>query len=72
MYVIEGVVGYGINIIGTIDKYEEALLFSSLYYYTRGHVIHIHGWSQSHFVDFNVKHHVNRFRFQSFFLFYRI
>ena len=66
--------GYGINIIGTIDKYEEALLFSSLYYYTRGHVIHIYGWSQSHFVDFYmyVKHHVNRFRFQSFFLFYRI
>ena len=31
--------GYGINIIGTINKYEEALLFSSLYYYTRGHVI---------------------------------
>ncbi len=25
----------------------------------------IHGWSQSHYVDFIVKHHVNHFRFQS-------
>ena len=30
----------------------------------------IHGWSQSHYVDFIVKHHVNHFRFQS--LFYSI
>ena len=28
------------------------------------------GWSQSHYVDFIVKHHVNHFRFQS--LFYSI
>ena len=25
----------------------------------------IHGWSQSHYVDFIVKHHVNHFLFQS-------
>ena len=30
----------------------------------------INGWSQSHYVDFIVKHHVNHFRFQS--LFYSI
>ena len=30
----------------------------------------IHGWSQSHYIDFIVKHHVNHFRFQS--LFYSI
>ena len=27
----------------------------------------IHGWSQSHYVDSIVKHHVNHFRFQSLF-----
>ncbi len=27
-----------------------------------------HGWYQSHYVDFNVRHHVNRYRCQSLFL----